>query len=258
MASLKTLLKQDRVLALFALGHMFQPRLVEMVGLLGGFDAVWFDIEHSGMTMADVDAGARAARACGMDCFVRMAATDYAAVMRPLEAGAGGIMASMVRTVREVENLLTWSKFHPRGLRGVNGTGPDGRLGMLPLHDYFRHANSTTVIGVQIECVEAVEEVERIAAVPDLDFLFVGPADLSQSLGIPGQWDHPQLWQAIERVAKASKAHGVPWSILPLAPAHARRCVELGCKMLSVGMDSWAIRKGIQAVQTEYAEFIRR
>jgi 2-dehydro-3-deoxyglucarate aldolase/4-hydroxy-2-oxoheptanedioate aldolase len=258
MAALKTLLKQDRVLTLFALGHFFQPRLVEMIGLLGGFDALWFDLEHTGMTVADVDAGARAARAAGLDCIVRMPATDYAAVMRPLEAGAGGLMASMIRSVHEVENLLTWSKFHPRGLRGVNGTGPDGRLGTMPLQDYFRHANATTVVGVQIECREALEEVERIAAVPDLDFLFIGPADLSQSLGIPGQWDHPQLWQAIERVAKASQAHNVPWAILPLAPAHARRCVELGCKMLSIGMDAWAIRKGIQAVQTEYAEFMGR
>src|SRR5262249_28479676 len=139
---------------------------------------------------------ARAARGCGLDCFVRLPATDYAAVMRPLEAGAGGVMASMVRSVREVENLLTWAKFHPRGLRGVNGTGVDGRYGGYAPGDYPRRANAETFVAVQIEHADAVEEVERIAAVPDLDLLFVGPADLSQSLGIPGEWEHPRVWQA--------------------------------------------------------------
>jgi 2-dehydro-3-deoxyglucarate aldolase/4-hydroxy-2-oxoheptanedioate aldolase len=258
MTHLKTLLKQDRVLTVFALGHLFQPRLVEMIGWLGGYDGVWFDMEHTGLTVADCEAGARAARACGLDCFVRLPATDYAAVMRPLEAGAGGVMASMVRSAREVEDLLTWAKFHPRGLRGVNGTGADGKHGMMPLLEYFHHANTSIAVGVQIERIEAVEDVERIAAVPDLDFLFIGPADLSQSMGIPGQWDHPRMWQAIERVARAAAAHHVPWAVLPLAPAHARRCVELGCRMLSIGLDAWVVRKGVQAVQTEYAEFFRR
>ena len=111
----------------------------------------------------------------------------------PGEAGAGGIMAAMVKGAAEAEELMAWSKFHPRGRRGINGSGVDGRYGSDNLAEYMARANAETVVGVQIERVEALEEVERIAAVPGLDFLFVGPADLSQSLGIPGQWDHPRL-----------------------------------------------------------------
>jgi 2-keto-3-deoxy-L-rhamnonate aldolase RhmA len=252
---LKALLRQDRVLKVFALGQFCSPKLVELVGYLGGFDAVWFDQEHVGLTLPQIEEAARAARAVGLDNFVRLPATDYAAVMRPLEAGAGGVMASMVRSVAEVENLLKWAKFHPRGMRGVNGTGTDGRYGLMPVLDYFRLANQETVVGVQIEHSDAVEVVEKIAAIPDVDFLFIGPADLSQSMGIPCQWEHPRLWQAIERVARACAAAGVPWAILPLAPAHARRCVELGCRMLSIGMDAWVLAKGLRAFQDEYAEF---
>src|SRR5262249_9008374 len=138
---LKGLLKQDRVLKVFALGQFCSPKLVELVGFLGGFDAVWFDQEHVGLTLPQIEEAARAARAVGLDNFVRLPATDYAAVMRPLEAGAGGVMASMVRSVGEVENLLKWAKFHPRGMRGVNGTGADGRYGLTPVLDYFRIAN---------------------------------------------------------------------------------------------------------------------
>jgi 2-dehydro-3-deoxyglucarate aldolase/4-hydroxy-2-oxoheptanedioate aldolase len=254
-AHLKALLRQGRVVRVFGLGHLFRPEMVEMVVWLGGFDGVWFDLEHTALTAADVAAGARAARACGLDSFARLAATDYAAVMRPLEAGAGGVLAAMVRRPSEVEDLLRWSKFHPRGLRGVNGTGADGRHGTLPLLDYFRRADAETVVGVQVETAEAVEEVERIAAVPDLDFLFIGPADLSQSLGVPGQWDHPRLWQAVEKVARAAAGHRVAWAILPPSPAHAGRYVELGCRMLSLGLDAWAFQRGLRAFRDEYAEF---
>ncbi len=257
-AHLKALLKQDRVVRVFLLGQLCSPKLAEMVAWQGGFDAVWLDHEHAGLSTAQIEEAARAARGAGIDSFVRLAATDYAAVMRPLEAGAGGIMAAMVRSARQAEEIVTWARFHPRGLRGVNGSGVDGRYGRLSGADYFRKANEETVVGVQIECAEALEEVEKIAAVPDLDFLFIGPADLSQSLGIPCQWEHPRLWQAIERVARASAAHRVPWAILPLGAAHARRCVEMGCRMLSIGVDSWTFAKGLKAVQDDYADLFNR
>ena len=254
-ARLKALLAAGRVVRVFALGQFCHPKLVELVGLRGGFDAVWLDQEHAGLTVAQIEDAARAARGCGLDSFVRLYATDYATVMRPLEAGAGGVMAAMVRGAAEAERVVTWAKFHPRGGRGVNGTGVDGGYGSLPVAEYFRRANAETVVGVQIEHVDAVEEVERIAAVPDLDFLFVGPADLSQSMGLPGEWEHPRVWAAVERVARAARERRVPWAILPLGAAHARRCVELGCRILSLGIDVWAFQKGLAATRADYAEF---
>src|ERR1700736_5199332 len=97
-AQLKALLASERVLRVFALGHLCSPKLVEMIGWGGG-----------------------------VDTFVRLNAPDYATVMRALEAGAGGVMASMVRSARQAEEIVSWAKFHPRGCRGVNGTGADGR-----------------------------------------------------------------------------------------------------------------------------------
>jgi 2-keto-3-deoxy-L-rhamnonate aldolase RhmA len=254
-AHLKALLAQDRVVKVFALGQFCNPKLVEMVGWQGGFDAVWFDQEHVGLTIPQIEEAARAARGCGLDSFVRLTATDYATVMRALEAGAGGVMAAMVRSARQVEDLLTWSKFHPRGQRGVNGTGADGRFGLMPPAEYFRRANAETVVGVQIEHVDALEEVEKIAAIPDLDFLFIGPADLSQSMSIPGEWDHPRMWQAVERVARACRSNHIPWAILPRDAAHARRCVELGCRMLSIGIDAWVFNLGLRAFKERFGEF---
>ena len=256
--SMKTLLAQDRLLRVCALGQLCWPKLVEMIAFQGGFDAVWLDQEHVGLTIPQIEDAARAARGCGLPSFVRLNPSDYAAVMRPLEAGAGGIMAAMVRNSRQVEEIMTWAKFHPRGQRGVNGTGVDGRYGSLPGSDYFAKANAETFVAVQIEHAAAVEEVERIAAVPDLDLLFIGPADLSQSLGVPGQWEHPRLWAAVERVARAAAAHRVPWAILPRDAAHARRCVDLGCRVLSLGIDVWFFQRGLQAFAADFADFFEK
>jgi 2-dehydro-3-deoxyglucarate aldolase/4-hydroxy-2-oxoheptanedioate aldolase len=254
-ARLKELLARQKTVRVFGMGQLCHPKLVEIVGMGGGFDAVWFDQEHVGVNVEQIESCSRAARAVGLDCFVRLAPTDYATVMRPLEAGAGGIMAAQVRSAAQAEEVVRWAKFHPRGLRGVNGTGVDGGYGTLPLADYFRRANAETFIAIQIEHADAVVDVEHIAAVADVDVLFVGPADLSQSLGIPGEWSHPQLWAAIEAVARAAGEHGIHWAILPPNVDYARRCVGMGCRMLSLGLDTWAFHRGLKAFQNEYAEF---
>lgn len=253
---LKEQLAKGRLTKVFGLGQVCHPKFVELVGLLGGFDAVWLDQEHTGISLEQIENAVRAARLTGLDSFVRIAPTDYAAAMRPLEAGAGGVMAAMVRSAAQADEFLRWTKFHPHGLRGVNGTGADGNFGTMPLKPYFEKANAETFIAIQIEHIDAVNEVEKIAAIPNVDVLFVGPADLSQSMGIPGEWEHPRLWEAIDRVARAAKEHRIHWAILPLNPEHARRSVEMGCRMLAIGMDVWAIGKGLRAYQGEYGEFL--
>lgn len=253
--ALKEALGEDRLLRVFGVGQLCHPKLIELVAYLGGFDAIWLDQEHAGLTIPQIEEGARACRAAGIDVFVRLNATDYASVMRVLEAGASGMMISMVRTVEQARDLVRWAKFHPAGERGVNGTGVDGQYGSMAFANYIKASNERALLGVQIEHIDAVTAIDAICAVPEIDFLFLGPADLSQSMGIPGQWEHPRLWEAIERVAAASKAAGRHWGILPLSPGFARRCVGLGCKILGLGIDMWLVRKGVQAFKEEYAEF---
>jgi 2-keto-3-deoxy-L-rhamnonate aldolase RhmA len=122
------------------------------------------------------------------------------------------------------------------------------------MRDYFRQAIERTVVGIQIEHIDAVNDIEAIAAVEGVDFLFIGPADLSQSMGLPGEWEHPQVWAAIERVAAVCRGARRPWGILPLGPVHARRCVEMGCQMLSIAMDVWVFRDGLRAILQTYQD----
>src|SRR5438093_5518432 len=189
---LKKLLAEGRLVRVFCLGHLCDPKLVEIIGMHGGYDAVWLDQEHCALSLEQIQQAARAARGSGLESFVRLAPTDYATVMRPLEAGAGGIMAAQVRSARQTEQIVQWAKFHPRGLRGINNSGIDGGYGTIPFADYLRKANAETFIAIQIEHVDALEEVDAIAAVKDVDVLFVAPAALSTSIGLPGVWTYPQ------------------------------------------------------------------
>ena len=143
--------REGKVVRVFGTGQLISPKLIEIVGEHGDFDALWLDQEHGGLTMKDIELATMAARSYGMDHFVRLPATDYAAVMRPLEAGAGGVMFSMVRSPAEVEQAVRWAKFWPRGERGLNGGNRDGRYGLVPLVEYTARANAETFIGVQIE-----------------------------------------------------------------------------------------------------------
>ncbi len=249
---LKESLAAGRLVRVFGTGQLCHPKLVEIIGMHGGFDAVWLDQEHGGLSMQQIEQGCLGARAAGIDTFVRLAPTDYATIMRSLEAGAGGIMAAQVRSADQAEEIVRWAKFHPRGLRGLNGTGVDGRYGTAPMVEYMQRANAETFVAIQIEHADAVAEVEKIAAIPDIDVLFIGPADLGQSMGLVGKWDHADVWRAIERVADAARANGIHWAILPRSPQYAQRCVDLGCRMLSVGLDTWAVQRGLKSFLDEY------
>jgi 4-hydroxy-2-oxoheptanedioate aldolase len=249
---LKDALAHNQLVRVFGLGQICDPKFVEIIGLQGGYDAVWLDQEHAGLSMAQIEHACLAARAVGLDSFVRLAPTDYATVMRPLEAGAGGIMAAQVRCAAQAEEVMQWAKFHPRGLRGVNSSGIDGRYATVPMPEYMKRANDETFVAIQIEHFSAVDEVEKIAALKDIDILFIGPADLGQSMGLVGDWDHPKIWQAIERVARAAKANGIHWAILPRSLPYAKRCVDLGCRMVSIGLDVWAVQRGLKSFLSEF------
>src|SRR5688572_31140081 len=97
---------QNKLVRVFGMGQLCHPKFVEIIGQHGGYDAVWLDQEHAGLSIAQIEHACLAARAVGLDSFVRLAPTDYAAVMQPLEAGAGGIMAAQVRSAAQAEEIV--------------------------------------------------------------------------------------------------------------------------------------------------------
>ena len=255
MPKIKELLARGEFVRLFGLGAFKDPRLVEIVGEHGGFDGFWLDGEHSWLDARDVELLVMAARSYGLDHFVRLPATDYATIMRVLEAGAGGVMISMVQSAADARQAVRWAKFHPSGMRGINGNNRDGRHGLLPTAEYVTTANAKVFVGIQIETRGGIDEVEAIAAIPEVDLLFVGPADISQVLGIPGQFHDPRCIEVIDRIAAACKAAGKPWGIVPHGDEYARHMADQGCRMFVLGFDNHAFHAGIRASKEKYAMF---
>lgn len=232
------------------------PRTIELAGMLGNFHGIWFDQEHSAIPHAELELMLIACRSAGVDAFARVPPTDYATVMRPYEAGCSGVMIAQVRTLDEVKQAVAWAKYPPVGIRGTFTGNVESRYGKVGLAEHVAAANRDRWVSIQIETPEAVEVVDRIAATPGVDWLFVGPADLSVTLGVPGEYLHPKCIEALKRVAAAAKKAGKAWGILSRDAEHARKCRELGCQLFSIFGDVDFIRVGLETLEQRFAEFM--
>ncbi len=250
----KDLLANNELCRIFSTSRLLSPITIDLYALAGGFHGFWLDQEHVGIGWQEIQTAAVSARANGFDQFVRMAPTNYAQVTQSLEAGAGGVMAAQIRSAAHAEEFVTWTKFAPRGMRGMNTSGRDADFTHLSQAAFAERANREHLVLIQIETAGAVQDADAIAALDGVDLLFVGPADLSQSFGVLGQTNHARVWEAIDHVAAACRRHGKHWGTVPADPAFAEKAFDKGCRMLSVNTDLLAMRRGIEAAKAAYAK----
>ena len=255
--TLKERLRTGARANVFAVGRLFHPNMIEIYAAMGGFDGFWIDYEHTGFTIREIEAACTAGRAAGLDPFVRIPPTDYALVTRCFESGASGVMASQISSVEEARQFVQWSRFAPEGCRGLNSLGFDGRYGLLPLAEFCRQANERAFVGIQIETVSALESCEEIAALPGVDFLFLGPADLSQALGVTGDLMHPLCTQAVKRVGKACTDAGKVFASVTVSSEHLQLLLKNGCRMISPTNDVRTFTTGVRASKEQYPELFQ-
>ncbi|MCC6804193.1 MAG: hypothetical protein IT319_15030 [Anaerolineae bacterium] len=173
------------------------PWLVEIIGL-AGFDYVMLDCEH-GAAFHNLPTLILAADAAGITPIVRIPSHERGYILPALEMGAGGIQVTMCNTADDARRLVDEAKFAPIGQRGFSNATRAANYGAVPIHQYAELANRETLLILQIETREALDNIDAIAAVPGIDMLFFGPGDLSQSLGYFGQQDAQPVRDAIRR-----------------------------------------------------------
>jgi 4-hydroxy-2-oxoheptanedioate aldolase len=251
----KELLATDELIRIFCVGRLIHPILFDIHGMVGGFHGIWIDQEHAGVTYEQTVLAATCARANGLDSFVRLAMINYSLVTQCLEAGAGGVMGARIESAAHAEEFVRWCKFTPRGMRGSNTGGYDADYGGKALSKFATESNAKNFVAIQIETLGALRDVREIAKTPDVDLLFLGPADLSQELGIIGQWENEKLWEAIRHVADACREAGKGWATIAATPQFAARCRDHGCRMLSFGLDAVTLRRGVEATKETFKEF---
>jgi 2-dehydro-3-deoxyglucarate aldolase/4-hydroxy-2-oxoheptanedioate aldolase len=252
--SLKQRMADGELVRIFSMGRVINTVVIDLFQLAGGYHGFWLDQEHCGLTYEQINLSSVCGRANGFDCFVRMAPTDYSLVTQNLEAGAGGVLAARIESAAQAEEFVTWAKFAPRGMRGLNSSGRDADYTHKPAVQYAQDANRDHLVGIQIETMGALEEADQIAAIDGVDLLFLGPADLSQAMGLLGQMEHPQVQEAIRHVARCCHRHGKSWGTVPVSPEMARRVVDEGCRMIVTGSDVVCLRRGIEAVKATFAD----
>lgn len=231
--------------------HFIDPSVYELTSLMG-FDGIWMDMEHHTYSLETATAMMRAARVGRSDILARAAKGEFPRVARLLEAGAQGIMYPRCDDAKEAAEVVKWAKFAPMGKRGFDGGNPDMPYCTMSMHEYIKAANDETFLVIQLEETHAVDNAEAIAEVPGVDVIFLGPADFSVLSGIPGQFDHPHMLKAMEKIAKAADKAGKHWGTPAFTLEHARRLLDMGAKLICYSADLVLVKNGLDQIQSQF------
>ncbi len=209
------------------------PEVVEIVAA-AGFDWLFLEAEHAPLSPLDLQRLIIAAH--GLPCVVRLPNHDEIQIKRALDAGAAGIIVPQVNTAEQARAVVARAKFPPQGSRGV-GVARANSYGYA-VADYVARANEESAVIVQAEHIEAVGNLAQIAAVPGVDAIFVGPYDLSASMGKLGQLGDPEVVAAIAKVAKVTLAAGLKLGFFAMSAELVAPQMASGFTLIACGVDT--------------------
>ena len=232
--------------------EFFTPGMAQIMAAAGAEFAI-FDMEHSAIGIDTIKAQMAQARFTDCVPLVRVGSITYQSIAATMDAGALGIMAPMVESAEQASFLVSCTRYPPTGRRGAAfGVAHDDYVGG-DVVEKMRAANQRTLVIALIETVPGLENVEAIAAVPGIDVLWLGHFDLTNSMGIPGQFDHPRFNAAITRIAAAAQSNGLSAGMMVSDETWAKRMHAQGFRMLAYGVDHMvfqsALSTGIKAMQ---------
>lgn len=194
--------RQQVLAAWTSLGH---PSITEIFARTG-VDFIGIDIEHSTISQEQSQRIIAACQANGTCCLPRIASHNMEMIKRLLDSGADGIIVPMVSTTAEVEQLISWCKYPPRGSRSYGIARAQGYG--FEFEEYTKSWDESSSLIIQIESIQGVKNIEKLLSYDEIDGVMIGPYDLSGSLGIPGQLDHPDVLEAGKKVIAACKKFG--------------------------------------------------
>jgi 2-keto-3-deoxy-L-rhamnonate aldolase RhmA len=218
------------------------PAVAEVLSA-GGLDWLFVDTEHAPLDALAAQSLLQAAR---VPCIVRVPDGHEATLKKALDTGATGVVVPLVNTAQAAKAIVSFCKYPPRGVRGVGLVRAQGYG--FDFQRYFAGANDETVVVVQCEHIAAVEAIDAIVAVDGVDAVFVGPYDLSGSMGRLGEVEHPDVLAAIARVAEACRKGGKALGIYVGSAAKAKAFIAQGYTLVAVGMDTIHLGEAARAI----------
>lgn len=235
------------------------PFFVDAAGL-AGFDFIILDTEHGPNSPRDVFPLIKVAENTNMFPIVRVGKLDALDIQRVLDLGPAGVQIPQVNTLADAKNAVAYSKFYSKyynGERGVCRFVPAANHSLMPKSEYFEKANQGLVI-THIEGLEGVKNLDEILTVPGIDVIFIGPYDLSQSMGIPGQVADPRVQKKIQEIVGKCKEKGKHVGTFADTPEAAERYVNLGVKYISYSVDTGIYAQACKDLTDKLNSFKKR
>jgi 4-hydroxy-2-oxoheptanedioate aldolase len=250
-------LKQNRFKAALARGELqiglwsslCSNIVAEIIGD-SGFDWILLDTEHSPNELPGLISQMQALATGTATPIVRPAWNDAVLIKRHLDAGAQALLIPFVQNAEEARAAVAATRYPPEGIRGITASGRAAKFGRVT--SYLKNAAQEICLLVQVETGEALAQIEAIASVPGIDGVFIGPADLSASLGHIGNPGHPEVQDAIKSAVDRLTKLGKPAGILTPNEAEARRYIEWGYTFVAVGSDLGIMAKGADALARSF------
>ncbi len=227
-----------------AIGTFFTcnaPDLVEIIAL-SGFDFVVIDTEHGPLSIESTINLIRAAELRGITPITRTTNTMESTILRSLDVGSHGIQVPQVPNAEIAKQIVKSAKYFPIGNRGL-AMPRSSDYGIHPPMEYFKHTNRETMIIVHCENEESLNNIDEIAQIPEIDVIFLGPFDMSQSLGIPGEVNHPLIKEAANKVIRVCQANGKAAGIFVSSGEQAKIKMQEGFQYITIGMDTTLFSK---------------
>ena len=250
MTALRQRLKQGDLLLGQLLLEFFTPGIGPMLDACG-LDFVIFDMEHGRCDVGLLEAMIASCRGSRIVPLARVPDLNFAPLSRVLDLGARGVMVPRVETREQTEDIVKQLKYAPLGRRGV-ALGVAHDLYRAAGAQFFPQANEETLVIIQVETARAFENLDAIVSVPGVDVAWIGHYDLTVSMGIPAQFDHPRLLEAMDRLVAVCNKHGVAPGFLPPTQESAAHWISKGFRMISLGSDIGVFLDGM----TRFRNFV--
>jgi len=227
--------------------EFFSPGMAKIMQL-AGCEYVIYDMEHTGLGYETIKAQVAACRGLGIAPMARVPSSDYDNLARALDIGCEGVMIPMVNSADQARDIVEACRYPPVGRRGAAFSFAHDHYEAGSPVDKIKAANARNLVIAQIETEHGLENVEEIAAVDGVDVLWVGHFDLTNFLGIPGEFDNKIYKDALKRIVKAGRANGKGLGFLAADTKWAKDYKKLGFNMLGAGTDHGLLMKGVAGV----------
>lgn len=241
-------LKDHRSIGIFMKSG--DPAFVEAAGW-AGLEFVILDCEHGPVTIERMQDNIRAAENAGVIPIIRVSELSEEAIGKALDIGAYGIEVPQITDAKSALKVIKAARFAPEGERGVCRFVRAAQYSMMPRECYFKEANQALII-LQLEGTEAIQNLEEIMAVEGIDVLFIGPYDLSQSMGLTGQTTHPKVIEQMKLIVECAKAKGIIVGTFTDTTETMKMWVEAGVQYIAHSVDVGIFANACQQITEDF------